>query len=80
MLDDLYRDLLGVPGVLATVPQANDLGVHTSVGVSGPHGFVERVARFVLARKLASIATRLTFVTIGRNVPRGEAGWVGMYF
>ena len=50
------------------------LGVHTSVGVSGPHGFVERSARFVFAQ-FASTATRLTFVTIGRNVPRGEAGW-----
>ena len=80
MLDDLFRALLGVPGLLATVPRLITLGVHTSVGVSGPHGFVERVARFVLARKLASIATRLTFVTIGRNVPRGEAGWSRIYF
>jgi hypothetical protein len=32
-----------------------------------------RAAR--LAAPNAAIATRLTFVTIGRNVPRGEAGW-----
>jgi hypothetical protein len=52
MLDDLYRALLGVPGVLVTVASkgSRPLRLDTSVGVSGPHGFVERPhARFVVA-------------------------------
>ena len=43
MLDDLLRALLGVPGFVAAVPSALwPSGVHTSIGVSGPHGFVGR--------------------------------------
>ena len=48
MLDDLFRALLGVPGVLVTV--ARSRGLDTSIGVSGPHGFVGHVARFRPAR------------------------------
>jgi hypothetical protein len=51
MFDDLFRALLGVPGVLVTVVRAacraegrhRSRSLDTSIGVSGPHGFVERV-------------------------------------
>jgi hypothetical protein len=44
MFDDLFRALLGVPGFIATVAAIN-CELDTSIGVSGPHGFVERVTR-----------------------------------
>src|SRR5215813_699614 len=44
MLDDLYRALLGVPGFVSRRPAgALDPEVDTGIGVSGPHGFVERL-------------------------------------
>jgi hypothetical protein len=45
--------------------------------VSGPHGFVERTARLVVARRSRPSQPASRFVTIGRNVPLGEAGWLG---
>jgi hypothetical protein len=42
--------------------------------VSGPHGFVERVARLVVARRSRPPQPASRFVTIGRNVPLAEAG------
>src|SRR5262249_51822562 len=63
MFDDLYRALLGVPGVLVTVASrgACPLMLDTSIGVSGPRGFVERFPRASSCAPSASIATRLTF-------------------
>ena len=47
----------------------------TSIGVSGPHGFVERVTRtFVFARLRVDRIPAPRFVTIGRNVPLHRGG------
>jgi len=49
MFDDLFRALLGVPGLLASVAsRETPAKLDTSVGVPGPHGFVERVRRLVI--------------------------------
>jgi hypothetical protein len=60
MLDDLFRALLGVPGVLVTVACSRRLD--TSIGGSGPHGFVERVTHaYVLRAPSRPSLPRLTF-------------------
>ena len=70
--------LLGVPGFVATVASWDSPAkLDTSIGVPGPHGFVERLARFVVSAHPRPSLPASRFVTIGRNVPRVEAGCRG---
>ena len=75
MFDDLFRALLGVPGVLVTVARSRRLD--TSIGVSGPHGFVGRIlTRFVFARQRIHRIPASRFVTIAIR-PSSGGGMCG---
>jgi hypothetical protein len=56
----LIRDLLGVPGLLATVVREFVHELDPSVGRSGPHDFTVRVEPLRLKRANAAIAPRAT--------------------
>src|SRR6185312_7369028 len=77
----LIRDLPGVPGLLASVAsRPSSARLDASIGAPGPRDFAVRACAARLAARTRPSQPASRFVTIGRNVPRGEAGWVGMYF
>ena len=79
MFDDLLRALLGVPGSLVTVVGRNTCfaQLDTSVGVPGPRDFAVRAGFARPAKPARPSHPAPRFVTIGRNVPRVEAGCGG---
>src|SRR5450759_4548499 len=67
----LYRALLGVPGLIATVARAPWRELDASVGASGPHDFAVRKKAPSSMAPLASTASRPAAVTIACRPSKG---------